>query len=168
MPGTTSSFIFHACSNCWYVCIIIIYMYNPTVFFNHKLRLNKTALKQELPFLALRVLLQRVEKIPSIQSLVATSKRPNIWGAVMALGFILISLWGSPHSVMAFIRMWMQQVFPAPLGPRVIIPCRTLWVSNSYMNVDSRNAIFPSQMSIVIKIMHCFYRMELKKHYSIY
>ena len=33
------------------------------------------------PFLALCVLLQRVEKMPSVQSLVATSRRPNIWGA---------------------------------------------------------------------------------------
>lgn len=77
---------------------------------------------EELPFLALRVLLHRVEKIPSVQSLVATSSRPNIWGAVIALGFILSSLWGSPQSVIAFIRIWIQQVFPAPLGPRVIIP----------------------------------------------
>ena len=44
------------------------------------------------PFFAFKDLLQRVEKIPSVQSLVATSNLPNICGAVMALGFILISL----------------------------------------------------------------------------
>ena len=44
------------------------------------------------PFFARRVFLHKVEKIPSVQSFVATSNRPNICGAVMALGFILISL----------------------------------------------------------------------------
>ena len=43
------------------------------------------------PFFARNVLRHRVEKIPSVQSLVATSSLPNICGAVMALGFILIS-----------------------------------------------------------------------------
>lgn len=75
-----------------------------------------------LTFLVLWVLLHRVEKIPSVQSLVATSSRPNIWGALMALGFILSSLWGSPQSVIAFISMWIHLVFPAPVGPRVIMP----------------------------------------------
>ena len=85
-------------------------------------------------FLVLWVLLHRVEKIPSVQSLVATSRRPNICGAVMAFGFILISLCGSPHSVIAFIRVWIHLVLPAPLGPRVIMPWRTRWVSNSWIN----------------------------------
>ena len=61
----------------------------------------------------------------------ATSSRPNIWGAVIALGFILISLWGVPVSVIAFINTWIHAVFPAPLGPRTIIPWRTRWVSNN-------------------------------------
>lgn len=34
---------------------------------------------------------------------------------------------------MAFIKVWMQAVFPAPLGPRVINPCLTLWVSKSWI-----------------------------------
>lgn len=57
-------------------------------------------LKKQLfwPFFALSVFLQSVEKMPSVQSFVATSSRPNIWGAVMALGFMRISLWGWPHS----------------------------------------------------------------------
>lgn len=76
-------------------------------------------------FLALRVFLHRVEKTPSVQSLVVTSSVPNICEAVTALGFILISRWGEPHSVMAFINVWMQVVFPAPLGPRVIMPAGT-------------------------------------------
>lgn len=75
-----------------------------------------------VPFLVFRVFLHSVEKMPSVQSLVAASKRPNIWGAVMALGFILISLWGVPHSLKARIRMLMTAVFPAPLGPSVIRP----------------------------------------------
>ena len=85
-----------------------------------------------VPFLALRVLLQRVEKIPSVQSLVATSSLPNICGAVIALGFILISRCGEPVSVMAFIKTWMQLVLPAPEGPSVIIPWRTRCVSNNW------------------------------------
>lgn len=50
------------------------------------------------PFFALSVFLQSVEKMPSVQSFVATSSRPNIWGAVIALGFMRISLCGWPHS----------------------------------------------------------------------
>lgn len=76
-------------------------------------------------FLVLSVLLHRVEKMPSVQSLVVTSREPNICEAVMALGFILISRWGEPQSDMAFISVWMQVVFPAPLGPRAIIPAPT-------------------------------------------
>ena len=83
------------------------------------------------PFLARSVFLHSVEKIPSVQSLVETSNRPNIWGAVMALGFILISLCGVPQSVIAFIKTWIQLVLPAPLGPSTIIPWRTRWVSNN-------------------------------------
>lgn len=40
--------------------------------------------QQNSDFLNLRVLLHKVENIPSVQSLVATSSRPNIWGAVIA------------------------------------------------------------------------------------
>lgn len=35
--------------------------------------------------------------------------------------------------VIAFIKVWMQVVFPAPLGPSVINPCLTLWVSKSWI-----------------------------------
>lgn len=73
-------------------------------------------------FFALSVFLHRVEKIPSVQSLVATSSVPNICEAVIALGFMRISLWGVPQSVMAFISVWMHVVLPVPLGPSVIIP----------------------------------------------
>lgn len=38
-------------------------------------------------------------KDPSVQSFVATSSRPNICGAVIALGFILISRCGLPQSI---------------------------------------------------------------------
>ena len=66
----------------------------------------------------------------------ATSRRPNIWGAVMALGFMRISRWGAPQSPMAFIKMLIHIVLPAPLGPRVIIPWRTRWVSYNWRKVD--------------------------------
>ena len=81
------------------------------------------------PFFALSVFRQSVENIPSVQSLVATSRRPNICGAVIALGFMRISRWGAPQSPIAFMSMLIQIVLPAPLGPRVIIPWRTRWVS---------------------------------------
>ena len=104
----------------------------------HRLKFHiKSSLRNFLmtnsPFLAFSDLLHSVEKIPSVQSLVATSRRPNIWGAVIALGFILISLWGAPQSVIDFIRTWIQQDLPAPLGPRVIMPWRTRWVSYSWI-----------------------------------
>lgn len=47
------------------------------------------------------VLLQSVENIPSVQSLVATSNLPNICGAVIALGFIRYSKCVSPVLVRA-------------------------------------------------------------------
>ena len=84
-----------------------------------------------LLFLTRSVRRQSVEKMPSVQSFVATSSRPNIWAAVTAFGFILVSRWGSPHSVIAFSSTWMHRVFPAPDGPSVIIPWRTRCVSNS-------------------------------------
>lgn len=109
-----------------------------------------------LTFLVLWVLLHRVEKIPSVQSLVATSSRPNIWGALMALGFILSSLWGSPQSVIAFISMWIHLVFPAPVGPRVIMPCRTRWVSNSWISFSIQGAwkINPASSTYKTCIQH--------------
>ena len=82
-------------------------------------------------FFIFNVFLHRAEKIPSVQSLVATSSRPNICGAVIALGFILISLWGATHTLIAFIRVWIHVVLPEPLGPRAIMPCRTNCVSYS-------------------------------------
>lgn len=54
-----------------------------------------------IPFFAFKVFLQSAENIPSVQSFVATSRRPNICGAVIALGFILISRWGCPQSMKA-------------------------------------------------------------------
>ena len=87
--------------------------------------LNTVLKRNDIPLLARSVFLQSVENIPSVQSFVATSNLPNICGAVMAFGFILNSLWGVPHSVMAFISVWMHSVLPAPLGPRAIMPCRT-------------------------------------------
>lgn len=44
------------------------------------------------PFFNFSVFLQSAEKIPSVQSLVATSNLPNIWAVVIDLGFIRISL----------------------------------------------------------------------------
>lgn len=91
-------------------------------------------------FFALCVRLHSVEKIPSVQSLVATSSRPNICGAVIAFGFMRISLCTATHSVSAFISTWMQHVFPAPDGPRAIMPCRTSCVSYSWISFSIQGA----------------------------
>ena len=93
------------------------------------LRLFILILRTNSTFFIFCVFLQRVENIPSVQSLVAASNWPNIWEEVMAFGFILISLCGIPHWVSALARVLMQVVFPAPLGPSTMIPCLTLWVS---------------------------------------
>lgn len=45
-----------------------------------------------VPGFNFKVFLHRAENMPSVQSLVATSSRPNIWAAVIDFGFILISL----------------------------------------------------------------------------
>lgn len=46
-------------------------------------------------------------------------------------------LWKLPHCVKAFIKICIQVVFPAPVGPRVIIPCLTLCVSYSCINFST-------------------------------
>ena len=109
-----------------------------------------------LPFFAFRVLLQSVEKIPSVQSLVATSSLPNIWGAVIALGFIFISLWGAPQSVIDFINTWIQHDLPAPLGPNVIIPWRTRWVSYNWINREDQGLKI-SRMDLLKICYACFF-----------
>jgi hypothetical protein len=63
--------------------------------------------------------LQSEEKMPSLQSFVATSIFPNICPALIDLGFNLISLYGFPPCASDFIKMAMQDDFPVPLGPRI-------------------------------------------------
>ena len=55
-------------------------------------------ISMKFTFFALWLLRHKVEKIPSVQSLVDTSRVPNICGAVIAFGFILISLWRHKQS----------------------------------------------------------------------
>ena len=80
-------------------------------------------------FWALAAFRQRTAKIPSVQSPVVASSRPNIWGAVMALGFIFQITCLVPSSVSAPARHSMMQVLPPPDGPTTMIPCRTRYVS---------------------------------------
>lgn len=75
-----------------------------------------------IPFFALKVFLQSAENIPSVQSFVATSRRPNICGAVIALGFILISRCGCPQSMKADHQLVFTFLFSSK---------RTLTNSNS-------------------------------------
>ena len=86
---------------------------------------SRTSQKKS-PFLDFIVFLHRAAKMPSHQSLVATSSLPNICGAVMDFGLSLYSLCGWPRAVSPPIRVWIHLVFPAPLGPRTIMPCLTL------------------------------------------
>ena len=88
-----------------------------------------TEKNSDLPFFVFNDFLHNVEKIPSVQSLVDASNRPNICGAVIAFGFILISRCGCPQSPIAFINMFIHAVLPAPAGPSAIIPWRTRCVS---------------------------------------
>ena len=64
-------------------------------------------------------------KMPSVQSPVAASMRPNIWGAVMALGFMRHTTCLVPSSVSAAARQSMMVDLPAPAGPTTMMPCRT-------------------------------------------
>lgn len=55
-------------------------------------------------------------------------------GLKFTVNIFLISYNLNAHiPVMAFINVWMQVVFPAPLGPSVINPCLTFWVSKSWI-----------------------------------
>ena len=66
---------------------------------------------------------------------VAASMRPNIWGAVMALGFMRQMTCLVPSSVSAAARHSMRVDVPLPAGPTTMMPWRTCvaeqqgWVS---------------------------------------
>lgn len=64
-------------------------------------------------------------KMPSVQSLVCGSMRPNIWGAVIALGFMRQITCLVPSSVSAPASTSIIEVLPDPLGPTSMMPCRT-------------------------------------------
>eukprot|EP00659_Diplonema_papillatum_P019139 gene19138-biopygen19404 len=77
------------------------------------------------------------EKIPSCQSPVPASSFPNICEAVIAFGFIRISLCFMPPSRSSMSHsdlstVWYIIVFPTPAGPTTINPCRTIFVSYSW------------------------------------
>lgn len=56
---------------------------------------------------------------------VAASMRPNIWGAVRALGFMRQMTCLVPSSLSAAARQSMMADLPAPVGPTTMMPCRT-------------------------------------------
>lgn len=60
-----------------------------------KMCLKVTDGHKYVPDLIFNVFLHSAEKIPSVQSFVATSSLPNICAAVIAFGFIRISLRGT-------------------------------------------------------------------------
>lgn len=72
--------------------------------------------------LSLVHLRHKTAKMPSVQSPVEVSMRPNIWGAVMALGFMRQMTCLVPSSVKAPASTSMIAVFPLPLGPTSMMP----------------------------------------------
>mmetsp|Transcript_14309 Transcript_14309/g.34772 ORF Transcript_14309/g.34772 Transcript_14309/m.34772 type:complete len:245 (-) Transcript_14309:214-948(-) len=74
---------------------------------------------------------------PSVQSPVEESMRPNICGAVMALGFIFQMTCLVPSSERAPANVSQMAVFPDPVGPTSMIPCLTWYVSYSWTHLAS-------------------------------
>mmetsp|Transcript_29254 Transcript_29254/g.72343 ORF Transcript_29254/g.72343 Transcript_29254/m.72343 type:complete len:245 (+) Transcript_29254:3147-3881(+) len=75
---------------------------------------------------------------PSVQSPVVGSMRPNICGAVMALGFIFQMTCLVPSSLSAPASVSQIAVLPAPVGPTSMMPWRTWYVSYSCTHLDSQ------------------------------
>mmetsp|Transcript_18328 Transcript_18328/g.62278 ORF Transcript_18328/g.62278 Transcript_18328/m.62278 type:complete len:245 (+) Transcript_18328:5188-5922(+) len=90
-----------------------------------------------LEVLFLAALRHSTAKTPSVQSPEAASMRPNICGAVMALGFMRAMTClrsrrlRAPHSVLEIA------VLPAPVGPTSMMPWRTRYVSYSCTHLES-------------------------------
>jgi hypothetical protein len=59
---------------------------------------------------------------------VAASSRPNIWGTVMALGFMRQMACRVPSSVSAAARHSISWVLPEPAGPTTMMPWRTFFI----------------------------------------
>mmetsp|Transcript_9300 Transcript_9300/g.39101 ORF Transcript_9300/g.39101 Transcript_9300/m.39101 type:complete len:245 (+) Transcript_9300:7149-7883(+) len=93
---------------------------------------------QVLFFFSLAALRQSTAKTPSVQSPVLASMRPNICGAVMALGFIFQMTCFTPVSVSAPASVSQIAVFPEPVGPTSMIPWRTWYVSYSCTHLASQ------------------------------
>ena len=66
---------------------------------------------------------------------VAASMRPNIWGAVMALGFMRHTAVLDPRLDNVAARQSMAALFPEPAGPTTMMPWRTRQVSYSCMTL---------------------------------
>jgi hypothetical protein len=85
-------------------------------------RLSCGGLQQHIRAAPATHLRHRTAKMPSVQSPVALSMRPNIWGAVMALGFMRQMACLVPSSVRAPASTSMMELLPAPLGPTSMMP----------------------------------------------
>lgn len=77
----------------------------------------------------LAALLHSAAKTPSVQSPVAASIRPNICGAVSALGLSRQTTVLRPSAVSAAARHSTSAVLPLPEGPTSMMPCLTRLVS---------------------------------------
>lgn len=88
-------------------------------------------------FFALAARRHSTAKMPSVQSPVEASRRPNIWGAVMAFGFMRQMTCFCPRSVSAPASTSMMVDLPDPVGPTSMMPWRTWYVSYSCTHLDS-------------------------------
>lgn len=80
-PSSTSHTNSSKCKDLYYKC-----------FGKFETNVKECKIASHKLFFIFNVLRQRALKMPSVQSLVATSNLPNICAAVMAFGFIRISL----------------------------------------------------------------------------
>ena len=97
-------------------------------------------------FLSLFALRHSAAKMPSVHSLATTSRLPNIWGAVIAFGFILSSRCDWPtiggisgSAVHPSSVLWSVSTIrdlPTPDGPTSISEWRTSAISYTWITFD--------------------------------
>ena len=99
-------------------------------------------------FLSLFALRHSCAKMPSVHSLATTSSEPNIWGAVIALGFMRSSRCGCPtitgrsgsgsHAARAACKISTIFDLPTPDGPTIMSECRTSAISCTWMILSNQ------------------------------
>mmetsp|Transcript_37224 Transcript_37224/g.88179 ORF Transcript_37224/g.88179 Transcript_37224/m.88179 type:complete len:242 (-) Transcript_37224:575-1300(-) len=115
------------------------------------IQIASTGPSQMIHFLSSFVSLEHmrtiVERIPSVHSCVFSSKEPYSCPIVIAFGFMITRFvvtrpgrLNSLHAHCASASTLLTSVFPPPVGPTSISPCRTVVVSYSWMHLDVKAA----------------------------